>query len=243
MPARSSRRSHGIVAAIAAALSMSACSLVGTVSGSGTIVEATPEVDAFTALAISSAFDVTLRTGDEPLVTVRVDDNLLDSVTVDVSGDTLRIGLDAAVGDATLEADVLVPRDALTRIEVDGAATLSSTDTLTSAELAIDANGAGRVFVVVEAADLDLGADGASVVNASGSADRLVVDADGASSAQLTQLEAADATVEVDGASRAEVNVSGTLTAKAAGASSVRYTGNPEAIDQQTSGASSIEAQ
>jgi hypothetical protein len=168
---------------------------------------------------------------------------VIDAVVVDVDDGILSIRVDRPVRDATLEADVSVPADAVQSVSVAGASTLTSTDALTASMLDISADGAGRAFVVVDADTLTVSADGAGVVNASGQADSVVVDADGASSVQLPQLGAVDAEVTVAGASRADVNVDGTLTARAAGASTITYTGDPATVDQETSGASTIRAE
>lgn len=228
--------------AAAAAASLTACSL-GGMTGSGTVVEATPEVDSFTAIDVDSAFDVTVRAADDTDVVVRADDNIIDAVVVAVEDATLSIRVDGSVRDATLEADVTVPADAVTSLRVAGAATLTSTDTLTPSTLDITVNGAGRAFVVVDSEAVTVSADGAGVVNASGQAGSLVIDADGASSVRLPQLAVLDAEVTVDGASRADVNVEGTLTARAAGASTIAYSGDPATLDQETSGASTIRAE
>ena len=225
--------------AAAAAASLTACSL-GGMTGSGTVVEATPEVDSFTAIDVDSAFDVTVRAAGDTDVVVRADDNIIDAVVVAVEDATLSIRVDGSVRDATLEADVTVPADAVTSLRVAGAATLTSTDTLTPSTLDITVNGAGRAFVVVDSEVVTVSADGAGVVNASGQAGSLVIDADGASSVRLPQLAVLDAEVTVDGASRADVNVEGTLTARAAGASTIAYSGDPATLDQETSGASTI---
>ncbi len=235
------RTARPVLAAVALS-ALSACSLAG-LTGSGVIVEATPEVGSFTGIDVDSAFDVTLQAADQADVVVRADDNVIDAVVVAVEDATLSISVDGPVRDATLEADVSVPADALQALSVAGASTLTSTDTLTAGTIDIAVNGAGRAFVVVEAETLTVSADGAGVVNASGRAERLEVDADGASSVRLPQLLVLDADVTVDGASRADVNVEGTLTARAAGASTIAYAGDPATVDQESSGASTIRAE
>lgn len=239
---RRSRTGSAGVLATAALVSLSACSLTG-VNGSGTVVEATPQVDSFEAIDVDSAFAVTLRVADDTDVVVRADDNVIDAVVVDVDDGVLGIRVDRPVRDATLEADVSVPADAVQSIDVAGASTLTSTDTMSPSTLEISVDGAGRAFVVVDTGTLTVSADGAGVVNASGEADGVVVDANGASSVQLPQLRAGDADVSVDGASRVDVNVEGELTAQAAGASTITYTGDPASVDQDASGASTIRAE
>ena len=62
---------------------------------------------------------------------------------------------------------------------------------------------------------------GGSNVTASGSADRIDVTCSGASSAELSKLQAKNGNAEAEGASSAQVNVTGDLTQDSSGASSI----------------------
>ncbi|HEX6126973.1 MAG TPA: DUF2807 domain-containing protein, partial [Pyrinomonadaceae bacterium] len=103
------------------------------------------------------------------------------------------------------------------------------------------ASGACQVWVTgVDSTDLRLDTSGASKVNVSGEAASLIVDISGASSIEAEGLKAKEASVRASGASRVNVSVAEKLTAKASGASKIRYTGNPLTVEKNTSGASKI---
>lgn len=227
----------------AAAVLSAACSIGPLVTGSGTLVETRPDVEAFSKLVVGSAFEVTLRLGDEPALVLVTDDNVTERIEVVTTDQTLSIGLDGAVRDATLEADLTLPADALTSIALNGAASLTATEPLTAPALQLAASGASRLFAVVASAELDISAEGASVVNAEGSATSLTADASGASTVRLAGLEAGSARVTAEGASRVDVTVTGDLVVRAGGASTVRYAGTPSSVDRDVSGASSVEAE
>lgn len=219
----------------------SGCSLVPVVSGSGTIIESTPAVAPFDAMEVGAAFEVTLRVADRHEVVLRTDDNVLDLVEITVADGRLSLGTERGVRDATLEAEVTVPADGLGDIVLTGAASMTSIEPLTSESLALSAAGASRAFLVVDVTSLDIEAEGASVVNVSGTTETLSVGVGGASTARLSQLVAEDADVDADGASRVGLTVTGALTARAGGASTIRYAGDPTSVDQQVSGASSVQ--
>jgi hypothetical protein len=159
---------------------------------------------------------------------VRTDDNLQDRVTAEVEDDTLRLGLGEPVRTDTLEVLVTVPADSLRVLDLDAAASLTDTEPLAGPLLELRADGASRVFVVVAVDEVSIEAAGASVVNVTGEAAQVGVSASGASSVELGDLVGQDASVEVDGASRATVQVTGTLEARARGASTVEYSGDPQ---------------
>jgi hypothetical protein len=210
------------------------------VAGSGRIVEAEPPVDELTGLQVGSAFDVSLTPGPEPAVLIRADDNVIDMVTAEVTGGVLRIGLDGRARNATLEAEVTVPPDGLASIDLDGAATATATDPVTDDSVEITADGASRAFLVVSAQEVTVKANGASTVNLTGEASELTASADGASTIAVVELPVTTAEVDAGGASTVELTVTGELTARAGGASTIRYSGSPDEVDKQTGGASTI---
>jgi hypothetical protein len=233
-PPRSPRRCVPSVTLLlggaALALATSACgtTLDPAANGSGTVVESEREVTSFGAIEVDGPLAVSVAVGTPAAVVVRTDDNLQERVTAEVEDDTLRLGLAENARTDTLEVLVTVPSDTLRSLDVDGAASLTDTDPLDGSSVQLRADGASRVFVVVAVDDLVIEAEGASVVNVTGEAGELGVSASGASSVEVGELVAQNASVEVDGASRATLSVTGSLDARATGASTVEYSGDPQ---------------
>ncbi len=215
-------------AALALATSGCGTALDPAATGSGTVVEAEREVASFEAIEVDGPLAVSVAVGDAAAVVVRTDDNLQERVTAEVEDDTLRLGLAETVRTDTLEVLVTIPADSVRVLDLDGSASLTDTDPLGGPSVDLRADGASRVFVVVAVDEVDIEAAGASVVNVTGEAAQVNVSASGASSVEVGELAAQDATVDVDGASRATVQVAGTLDAQARGASTVEYTGDPQ---------------
>lgn len=229
------------LAAASAGLALTGCDVGPLSKGSGVVVESRPEIASVSGLTVGSAFQMELRAGDEPSLVLRTDDNLVDRVQVDLQAGELSIMLDGSVLDATLEAELTLPSDALSSIEMSGAASITGTEALSADQLVVDVSGAGRAFLVVAADSLSVRAEGASLVNLSGTASALDAEAVGASSLKMAQLTTEMADVTAEGASTIELSVSETLTARATGASNVRYSGEPESVERDVSGASSVE--
>ena len=235
------RTAVAALAAVAVALGSGGCAATGAV-GSGNLDSRDVAVGGFDAIEAGSAFNVRLRVGSDYDVVVRADDNLIDRVRSEVSGGTLRLGFDGPVLRVTLEAEVTVPDQALQELRAGGAATIAGGDRLQAESLRIEADGASTVRLDLDVQQLDVEADGASTIEVRGSADSLLGRASGASRLRLFDLSATTAEVEADGASSAEVTVSEELDARASGASTIRYDGNPAQVSRDTSGASSIDA-
>lgn len=212
------------------------------VSGSGNVTTTPVPVPAsgFSGLEVSNTFDVTVSFGDEESVTLRVDDNLVAHLDVGVSDGTLRIGLEpgTSVRDASLHADVTA--HSLSRIDVSGASQVHLSEVLTDTRFEVVVSGAGRLdgMARVDLASVEL--SGASNVKLAGGAQRLDVTESGASQLDAGQLQVSELTIDLSGASTAEVSVTTTISAGVSGASSLSYRGSPEFTRRDVAGGSSI---
>ena len=227
-----------ITVVIVTVLTLAACN---TVSGSGNVVTRQIDAPSFSTLEVSDGFAVNLAIGSSQTVTVRVDDNLVDILDAGVSDDTLHIGLESRteVTDATLEADVAI--GSLASLEASGASTVTLVDPLDATSLAVRLSGASQVTGPIEIDEGSLELSGASRARLSGSATTLGVTERGASRFDAPELTIDELTIDVSGASTAEVAVTGSLSAVASGASMVHYAGSPMVARSDESGASTIE--
>jgi hypothetical protein len=128
--------------------------------------------------------------------------------------------------------------DALT---VSGAATVTVADPLASHDLAVTVSGASRLIAPLGIERGGLEVSGASHVELSGSAASLEVTVSGASDLEASGLSVVELTIDLSGASHADVTATTSLSAGASGASSLRYSGSPDVTRSDTSGASSIQ--
>ena len=94
--------------------------------GSGKIVTKSPEIDGFSKIDGSWSFKIKVVAGAEFKVEVRADDNVMPSLEIKKSGDTLQLGIEGGnyrLVNVTLEADITRPT--LTGIELSGASAAS----------------------------------------------------------------------------------------------------------------------
>jgi hypothetical protein len=190
------------------------------ITGSGALVTRDYELEGFTELQISSAFDVELTQSSIYSVVITTDDNVADDVRVTLSGSVLSIDLrplTLSLGNVTLRAEISMP-------------------TLEGAEL----SGASRLEGYIDTGDVRFEVSGASRLILEGEGGDLRLDASGASQVDLSDFRVDNADLEVSGASQATVYVTGRLDAEASGASQVRYLGDPSLGRVESSGASSV---
>ena len=198
-------------------------------------------VGPFTGLEVSDRFAVDVTIGSSGGVSLRVDDRLRDEVEVEVSGDLLRIGLRPGIHharEATLEAEVTAP--AIERVLASGASTVRIASAVAGERLDLALSGSSTIIAELASGVAHVALSGSSIATLSGAASTVEATVSGASHLYADELAVVDLTIDVSGASTADVMATGTLAAGASGASHVRYGGSPSVERSTTSGASSI---
>jgi hypothetical protein len=214
-----------------------------TVHPSGDIVTRTFDLRDFDTVRIASTFNATIAQGDDYLVEVRVDRNIVDHLDVDLAGARLTIALDGDInlrGRFTLEAHITLP--ALRDVQVTGAsrATIAGIDDA-AGELDLSVSGASELEGDAAVESLRADISGASRLTLEGAAELAYIEASGASTLRLAQFALTELEIELSGASNAEVAVAHALgPVRLSGASSLIYAGDPTLSEVQTSGASTV---
>ena len=208
---------------------------------SGPLVTKDYDLSNFTAVAAGSAFEVEITRSDSYGVSVTVNQSLVESLEVSVSGNTLHISLKPNVGltgAATMKAKVTMPE--LTGLDLSGASRTTLVGFNSGKSLKSEVSGASTLRGDLTCGDASFNVSGASKVNLNGSAQDLNVEASGASTVDLSNFASQNTVVNASGASKVIVNTSGTLDVEASGASTVRYTGDPAKVRENSSGASTV---
>jgi hypothetical protein len=246
-------------------LALAACINAPFQGGMGGVETLEMEFDDFDEVAISDAFRVEIRQGDEYRVTLEVDDVTRDYLEVNQQGSTLQIGTRPRffsffwIFNATQRAEIVMPTlvglevsdashvtvsgfrtDADARFEVSDASNLSGD--IETGDTLITASDASRVDLVGDRQDVEIEARDASRVRLEGEGRDVDIRASDASHVDLADFSARDADIEASDASHVTVDASGQLEADAQDASSVAYYGDPTVGDTRTSDASRIES-
>jgi hypothetical protein len=255
-------------ASVAVILLAAVAALVGAGCGGSAVGSENPvtkqyDFKDFTQVEVESAFQVQITRGDTFKVEVTVDDRLVDRLSVEQNGATVKIAMTGGIdfGRSTRKAVVVVPSlegvglSGASRGEVSGfeseknfEATVSGASTLVLAGFAVadasfDLSGASKATGRMTTRNMSLRATGASQVQLEGSGEDARLEAAGASKLKLDQFVVATADVALSGASTASVNVSRRMDVDLTGASRLTYTGDAVIGRLSTSGASQIKHQ
>jgi len=228
--------------------------------GSGNLITQEMDFTDFTKLEIGHVFQVKVTRSDFFFISITVDDNLLEYVTVRKSGNTLRIYLKGGytyIG-TTKMVEITMPKveklslSGASRVEVSrfrssdrleleasGVSSLNIDD-LKAGDTVFGISGGSHVSGGIEIADGRFNVSGASSIDLEGYAADISIEASGASHANLVNFSVSNATVTISGASVVTVNASGTIDGNISGASRLTYLGDP-ALTIEMSGDSTVD--
>jgi hypothetical protein len=199
----------------------------------------------FTAINVSSAFDVYISQGGEDAVGVSASDaSATKRIKTYVSGGVLYITFDAkgwswaSWKNNKLKAYVTVKH--LEKLAVSGACNVSFVDAITSDRLFVSISGASDIKGPVKVNSLKVGASGASNISLSGTAKETDFNISGACSIKSLDLVTDNCAVVASGASSIRLTINQSLKSNISGASDIRYKGTVSRFDTKSSGASSI---
>ncbi len=247
------------------ALLLPSCVLLKIHEGSGIAAQQVRDPGAFTAISAEGDLRVTVEEGDQPQVTVRCDDNLIEDIRTEVEGDTLRIWTESPEGTLVIlrthvSCEVTVVAAGLCSLELSGSgeveATASGLQNLTlsgsgavrllgevvTPQFSASLSGSGELVadaLVVDSANLVLSGSGSLEV-LSGRADILSLVVSGSGESQLVELEAATADVTLTGSGDAAVTATEAVHAVLTGSGTLRLHGDPAERDVVATGSGEV---
>ncbi len=214
---RCSNALFGVFAALVC-LPMVGCGKIG-IPGSGNLVQADREVEAFTSVAVAGSGKLKVVAGAaEQKVTLETDDNLMEYVTTEVDRGELKIEFRETVSPSK-GLDVTLHVASLSGVRL-----------------------AGSYDAELESLDgtaLSLKTSGSSEVVCRGKTEELSIESAGSGSFLCAELPASKVKIKIAGSGKAHVNASAELDVKIAGSGSVKYIGDPK-VNQVISGSGSV---
>jgi len=137
------------------ALALTACSIGGVtvnmnsqgIQGSGTITTETRKLSDFSKVELVSIGDLTIKQGSENSLTIKADDNLMQYITNEVDGDTLKISMKPTINvnpTSTIEYTLVVK--SLSSVKLSGFGNISA-DELNGDQIDMVLSGSGDINV------------------------------------------------------------------------------------------------
>lgn len=209
------------------------------VRGDGNVVKQERKISSFSGIEVGGAFKVFLTQGESESLTVEADENLMDIISTEVHGKTLKINTTKDIQDSKV-LNVYITFKMIDELDVSGACQLSSENKFKLGDLNLDCSGASDVTLKMSATDIELDCSGASQVDLFGTGEFLSLDLSGASNLDASDFEVGTCDADVSGASHGKIMVRSELSAEVSGAGSLKYSGDPVIKSHEVSGAGSL---
>lgn len=200
--------------------------------------EVKKEIGAFSKLEIAAPTTVFLKVSNAPYISYDAKDSA-GALDWSVNEGKLII---RQKKNGDMPDKITLGYNSLTDIEVGGAATLKTTETLSANNLGLTVNGAGKCKMDMNASTLSATVGGAGSCTLSGTVNKLDAIVSGAASFKAEGLTVQNADVTTSGAATARVNVKEKLSGNASGASSLKFTGDPKEVRINQSGAANVKS-
>jgi hypothetical protein len=196
-------------------------------------------VSSFKGVRAAEGIDVYLKKGDKEAVRVEVTGVDLRDVITEVSGDYLKIHMeDGNYRNKTVK--VYVTYVEVDKLSASSAANIFSESIIKTRSLSVSASSAGTVDVQIDVDNFEASASSAGDVQVKGKAKSIDVSASSAGEVDAYELEAENVSAGVSSGGSAKVHAVKSIEARASSGGSVRYRGNPDRSNTNSSSGGSV---
>lgn len=199
----------------------------------------TRNVGSFSGVKAMEGVDVFLKKGEKEEVRVEVTGTSVSNVITEVSGSYLKIHLRDVSG-RNVNAKVYVTYVNLNKLSASSAGSIFSDGPLTAGHMEISASSAGSIEVTIEAESADVSSSTAGDVELKGRAQSFKVEASSAGQVDAYDLEANRVTAQASSGGSVKINVRESLEAHASSGGSIRYRGNPDRSNTNSTSGGSV---
>ena len=200
----------------------------------------TRNIGPFSGVKASEGIDVYLKSGDKEAVKVEVSGSVtLSDVLTEISGSYLKIHMKEG-NHRNIDVKVYVTYVKLDKLSASSAGSIYSDGKIKSGSMEISASSAGVIEIAVESDELSASSSSAGDIEITGKVRSLVAESSSAGQIDADELEAESVEVEASSGGSAKVFVTKKLDANASSGGSVRYRGNPEKSNTESSSGGSV---
>ena len=199
----------------------------------------TRSLSSFSGVKASEGVSVYLRQGDKEEARVEVEGTDPANVLTEVSGSYLRIHMKDGRY-RSVDAKVYVTYVKVDRLSASSAGSIYSEGPIQANALEIGASSAGSVEVEVEAGSAEVNASSAGEVELKGRVDQVSLQVASAGEIDADDLQAGSVEAEAVSGGSIKVSVRESLEARANSGGSIRYRGNPDKSNTNSSSGGSV---
>jgi autotransporter translocation and assembly factor TamB len=198
----------------------------GCVKADGPVTSEILELSRIEGIDLGIPATVFISQGDEQMVEVEAQDDVIDQIETTVRAGIWKIEYDRCVkNESSIRIYITVKE--LTSIAISGSGEIISQTQLVVDDLDVSIEGSGDIDLELQADDIDANIEGSGSIRFDGIADALNINITGSGDFQCFNLEARKASVNISGSGDAELFVTEQLDVNITGSGDVFYKGGP----------------
>lgn len=199
----------------------------------------TREVGSFSGVKAAEGIDVFLTKGDRELVKIEVDGTDPSNIITEISGSYLKVHMkDGRYRD--VDAKVYVTYVNLEKLSASSAGSIFSEGPIQARSLEVSASSAGSIELTLDAGSADVSCSSAGDVELKGKVRRISLDVSSAGEIDAYDLAAEEVEAEASSGGSIKISVEDSLDAHSSSGGSIRYRGNPDRSNTNSSSGGSV---
>jgi hypothetical protein len=212
------------------------------VVGSGDLITQQKDFSDFSAIDVSSGFEVEISQSSSYSISIIADDNVLEYIQVSKTDNTLNVRLQAGISYQSITLQIEIEMPELNSLELSGGTQGTIDDFVSSNAFSVDLSGGSQLegsFTTTENVNFEL-FGGSQLDDFTGEANDATIELSQGSQLDLSYFVVNNSNINLSGGSQATINLNGRLDATLSGGSTLFYIGEPTMGDIDVSGSSTI---
>ena len=209
--------------------------------GNGDFITSERNISSFEKIRSGGSADVRFRMSQEYRVVITADSNLMEIVTTEVSGNTLRIGTkNGNYSFKKFQVDVYCP--VLTGISISGSGSFNSDDKIITSVFESNVSGSGNISGTIECDNFSADISGSGDMAIVGTGNDSNIKISGSGNFNGIEFKTNNVTARISGSGDMSIWVLENINATVSGSGSIKYRGTPK-INFNGSGSGKIRSE
>lgn len=214
------------------------------ISGNGNQVTLERTTKDYDQIAISGFFNIELVDGKEGMLTLMGEQNILDHIITEVTGNKLTIkvknGYNLNPSSRKKGVSITIPVESITALSLSGSGEIVGRKTLKADHFETAMSGSGDITLALDVNSVNTSMSGSGDMALSGKTTDFTVSISGSGDIDSYNLIADNVDATVSGSANVKVTAKKEISAKVSGSGDIDYRGNPEKISTKVSGSGDI---
>ncbi len=214
-----------------------------SIKGNGNVTEQTRDVGSYDGIVVSGSFNVTLYEGDEGVVKVEAESNLIEYIETVVKNGQLYIGVKKNKNfniSSRKGMHISVPFKDIERIKLSGSGEIVSRDAIETDRIEVTLTGSGDIELNINANETSSTVSGSGEIKLEGTSKTHKTRLTGSGDIYAGNYIAQSVDAQVTGSGDIRVYCKDNLKARVTGSGDIEYVGNPEKRDTKVTGSGDI---